>query len=197
MPTGYTAGVQSGKVTDFSEFAMQCARAFGALIMMRDEPSSAEIPERFEPSNFNLKRKAEAEAELKRLEVMTDEEIKVARDVAEAKRIADRTNYNDTKAEQKERYEAMLAKVDCWVPPTVDHAEMKKFMRDQLIESIDFDCSPSTWDEDPLPPAEDWHKNQVNKAHQDITYYEEKHNEEVARTESRNEWLRQLRESLA
>lgn len=48
MPTGYTADVQSGKVTDFAEYAMNCARAFGALVLMRDDPSDADIPERFE-----------------------------------------------------------------------------------------------------------------------------------------------------
>lgn len=37
MPTGYTASVQEGKVTEFRDFAMECARAFGALVMMRDE----------------------------------------------------------------------------------------------------------------------------------------------------------------
>lgn len=30
MPTGYTFEVCEGKMTDFSAFALQCARAFGA-----------------------------------------------------------------------------------------------------------------------------------------------------------------------
>ena len=45
MPSGYTEGVASGKVTEFKEYALLCARAFGACISLRDEPLSLEIPE--------------------------------------------------------------------------------------------------------------------------------------------------------
>jgi hypothetical protein len=38
MPTGYTAGVADGTITEFREYALLCARAFGACIMLRDEP---------------------------------------------------------------------------------------------------------------------------------------------------------------
>ena len=195
MPTGYTADVQSGDVTDFPDFAMNCARAFGALIMMRDAPSD-EIPDRFEPSDFNLKRKDQAETELARLNGMTEDEVKTARDFEEAERIADRKYRNDMKSEQEYRYKAMLAKVERWVPPTPDHIEMKKFMRDQLSKSIEFDCSPSTWNEQPLPPAKEWHEAQVRQAQIDIDYYADRHREEVERTENRNKWLADLRSSF-
>lgn len=52
MPTGYTAGVKDGTVTDFKAFVMQCARAFGALIDMRDDPSDVPIPKSFAPSSY-------------------------------------------------------------------------------------------------------------------------------------------------
>ena len=35
MPTGYTAAVCSGEITEIKDFALSCARAFGALITMR------------------------------------------------------------------------------------------------------------------------------------------------------------------
>jgi hypothetical protein len=47
MPTGYTAPIADGMT--FEQFALGCARAFGALVTMRDEPSDAPIPERLEP----------------------------------------------------------------------------------------------------------------------------------------------------
>lgn len=65
MPTGYTADVADGKITDFVEYALQCARAFGACIMLRDEPISSEIPE-FQPSDYNANALAEAEKTLSR-----------------------------------------------------------------------------------------------------------------------------------
>ena len=50
MPTGYTAYVQDGVITEFADFAMKCARAFGALIDMRDESLDAEIRVQREPN---------------------------------------------------------------------------------------------------------------------------------------------------
>lgn len=46
----------------FPEFAMRCARNFGALIMMRDEPLDAPIPEKFEPSGYYKKEYEKAKA---------------------------------------------------------------------------------------------------------------------------------------
>ncbi len=196
MPTGYTAPIAEGKIDNFPDFAMNCARAFGALVMMRDSPSDAEIPERFEPLDYHPKKIADLRAELVRLEAMTGADATAERDMLEAKRIAERTNYADRKLEQKERYEAMLVDVRKWVPPTTDHAEMKKFMIQQLEESIDFDCRPSEYMSDPLPSADEWLADAISVAQKDIKYHEEKHREEVERTEGRNEWLSALRDSL-
>src|SRR5262245_849411 len=45
MPNAYTAPVLDGTVTDFADFALRCARAFGATgVDMRDEP--ADVPPR-------------------------------------------------------------------------------------------------------------------------------------------------------
>jgi hypothetical protein len=68
MPTGYTAAIKDG--ISFQQFAMACARAFGALVMMRDEPSSAPIPD-FQPSNFHVEHLELARAELARLQALT------------------------------------------------------------------------------------------------------------------------------
>lgn len=57
MPTGYTAAVEDGTITEFDDFAWQCARAFGALIMMRDDPMSAPIPQKFEPTAEHVEMK--------------------------------------------------------------------------------------------------------------------------------------------
>lgn len=74
MPTGYTADVASGKITSLRDFALICARGMGALVMMRDEPFDAPIPERFEPSVFYKKHLDEAKQELAALRAMTAED---------------------------------------------------------------------------------------------------------------------------
>jgi len=40
MPTGYTNCIKDG--VTFEQFVWKCARAMGALVMMRDEPSNVD-----------------------------------------------------------------------------------------------------------------------------------------------------------
>ena len=63
MPTGYTDLINNG--CTFNEFVMGCARAFGATIDMRDEPLGAEIPEKFELSDYHSAKIDEAKRETK------------------------------------------------------------------------------------------------------------------------------------
>ena len=62
----YTYELVDKKLT-FPQFAMRCARAFGALIEMRDDSMDAPIPDEFSPSDYHVKAKAKAEETLKRL----------------------------------------------------------------------------------------------------------------------------------
>lgn len=199
MPTGYTAAVQSGKITEFNDFAMQCARAFGALVMMRDEPSSAAIPERLEPSTkYHDDAISTAEARLAELAAMGPLHVREAALQAHAIAYSEWDRSQQERKAQKARYEAMLSKVDAWKPPTPEHHDMKKFMRDQLTDSIQFDCGTSPgFDDKPktLEPAA-WVVQQVEKAQRDLAYHRKARAEEIRRTESRNEWLTALRASL-
>lgn len=195
MPTGYTSAVADG--ISFEQFVWRCARAMGALVMMRDHPTDAPIPERFEPSDYNAKRLAEAKVEWSRVIGMSIADANACATVANAeatgshaKRLQDR---NDLRA----KYQAMLDKVMAWTPPSAEHVGFKVFMADQLKQSIDFDCS-NRYDE---PPAAlsgvEWRAAAVAKAARDIEYHTQANAEEIDRTEQRNEWLRALRESFA
>lgn len=65
MPTAYTANISKG--ITFKEYALLCARNFGATITMRDEPLDAEIPE-FQPSDYYVKRISEIKKDINTLE---------------------------------------------------------------------------------------------------------------------------------
>ncbi len=39
MPSGYTENIYYGKKVAFKDFALGCARAFGACVMQRDDPA--------------------------------------------------------------------------------------------------------------------------------------------------------------
>jgi hypothetical protein len=197
MPTGYTAGVADGTIADFNAFVMGCARAFGALILMRDDPMDASIPERFEPSSFYANRLAEARGRLEMLEAMTPEQAQVARDKAHDEAVAGWKRREVNRVETRNRYQAMLAQVVQWEPPTLEHQELKTFMIDQLHQSIEFDCS-SEYDTRPVtPPAEQWLSEQRQTARRDRERYLVEHAKEVERTEGRNRWIQALRDSLS
>jgi hypothetical protein len=194
MPSGYTADVQSGKVTDFREYAMQCARAFGSTILMRDDPLDKAIPEKFEPSTYHEESIARARTELSRLKALSPEEIAAECKAANAEAAR---SYFARKAEtrqQRERYEAMLEKARAYVPPSVDHEGYAKFLVTQLEESIRFDCHE--YEEPVFMTTDDWLAQRIASTERNIAYHTEQHAEEVERTEGRNRWIAQLRESL-
>jgi len=196
MPSGYTEDVADGKVTEFRDFAMNCARAFGALIHMRDDPSSAAIPDVIEPSTYHADRLAEARDKMTALEAMTRADKEAAADAAYRDEIAADARYATRIAEQKSRYDAMIAKAAAWTPPTPDHAEMKNFMLQQLRDSVDFDCSNRTSRVPVKLTADEWYSKAAAKCSEDIARHSEEHAKEVERAASRTAWVKALRQSL-
>lgn len=197
MPTGYTEPVRSGEVTEFRDFAMQCARAFGALIMMRDEPSDAKIPEQFEPSTDYYDRElAEAQKTLIQIEGLTAAECQKRASEAHNQAVLAWEERREKRAGDRARYEAMLAKVRAWEPPSPDHVKFKEFMESQLTESIDFDCSDK-WDDYPkFQDGDDWRAATIKEARRKVEYHKEERRKEIECTEGRNTWVSQLRQSL-
>lgn len=195
MPTGYTADVQSGAITELKPFVMQLARGMGALVMMRDDPHDAPIPERFEPSPYYAERLAKTEAEVERLRTMSDEDAEAAAVAAHAEVMA---AYEESKAEheaQRNRYLAMIEKVEAWqgAPEGI-----KEFALSQLRDSLDFDCrEPFRFyrSTDKLTGAE-WRAQALHDAQRSLGYDRKAHDDEVTRVEARNQWLTQLRRSL-
>lgn len=196
MPTGFTAAVQNGEISDFAAFALRCARAFGATIDMRDDPADATIPDEFQPSRNYGKWAAEERAKLARLEAMTPEEIVAARDAAEARRAAEFAENDAERADWLSRYEAMLESAKAWEPPTPEHVGMKQFMIKQLEESIRFDCGKPEWLSTPLPPAPEWFAEEYRRAAEMADRCDRMQREEDERTASRNSWIKALRLSL-
>jgi len=196
MPTGYTADVADGKITDFTEYALQCARNFGACIMLRDEPLSSEIPE-FEPSDYNAKQLAKSEQELSQFLAMNESQRRELHKSEHDKNVETADLGIAEEQEQLARYNAMLEKALRFKSPSPEHDNYAKFLVSQLEESIRFDCGGSYYNELKQPIAfEAWQSKKIKDLHRDIEYHRNAHREEVERTESRNRWVRQLKESL-
>ena len=65
MATGYTHSIKND--ITFEQFALLCARAFGACIEMRDDPTDKPIPKKFKVDSYHAKELKEAKTKLKTL----------------------------------------------------------------------------------------------------------------------------------
>lgn len=193
MPTGYTTGVHNGEIITVKEFAMCCARAFGSLISMRDEPNGIKIPEKFNPNTQYYDEQIDQSKETIR------KTIKLSAVECARKAFSDYTkeieSYNKRikeREEQTKRYNHMIISVSAWNAPSPDHENLKTFMLEQLNISID-----SYEITEPVQlTAKEWKEKVLKDARWTLKYNEKHRKEEIEITEKRNEWIKQLRESF-
>lgn len=195
MPTGYTAGVADGTITSFKEFALLCARAFGATITLRDEPMSSDIPE-FEPSPYHAERLKELQKRKTEIVLM-----KTAQCYAEADAVFKRAlDLHETRTEENrqrmERYRAMLEQAEAFEAPTDEHQAHKEFMVSQLRESMEFDDDSKFLKPPERLSGEQWKSTSLEQVDREIAYHEKGWREEVERTNQRNAWVKALKDSL-
>jgi hypothetical protein len=200
MPTGYTA-VLNERDTTFQEFALRCARAFGALVHMRDDKLDAELREDV-VSPFYEERLKEAKSNLATFSMLS---VDVAQKLMYDEKLVQHKRALERIAELnvvKGRYEQMRQEVEDWVVPTSEHKALKSFMLDQL-DMCKSDYDISYYEESanaPAYPTEGeafkWLNEQIKKHSSDVAYYGKQYSEEVERVSKRNEWVKQLQESL-
>lgn len=195
MPTGYTYPVAEGKITEFGDFALSCARAFGALIMMRDDPMDTPIPDEFVPNTeYYDNRIADDSKLMGKIQAMTNAEADEAAQGAHAEAAASRTQFLANKELESSRLNAMLMKVRAWQPPTPEHHEMKTFMVEQLTISLPGNYAPS------IPAAMDgatWRKCELDRLAESVVRNKKEWDSEIDRSASRTKWVKALRQSLA
>lgn len=138
MPTGYTAPIEEQDGYTFKEYAMSCARAFGDLVMMRDEPMGAEIPDSFQPDTYYADSVKAATIELEKLHAMSAKERIAYGEERRASAIASATDGIASDEQKQLRYAAMKAEVLKWEPPSPDHVGMKEFMLSQINDSTQY-----------------------------------------------------------
>jgi hypothetical protein len=193
MATGYTYPVKDGKITEFREFALQCSRAFGALIHMREDSMSSELtfPE---VDDYHVKGLAKAKRDLKDLETVSIREAEKRAEADHQRALDANREIAKVRKLNLQRYEAMLEQVRAWTPPTKEHQGLKDFMVQQLVDSIKWDVDYLT--EPQKKSGAGWLADAVKAAEDSIAYHTEKYAEEVKRIGERREWILQLQESL-
>jgi len=194
MPTGYTAAIADD--ISFNDFVMRCARAMGACVMMREEPHDV-LPKEQEPSDYHQRQLKQSKARLEELEAMDVADCR-EKMLEEYQLETGRYEVSIRKdAELKGKYEVMREKVIEWKPPTEDHKGLKAFMIEQINSSMEHDCGVIQYLTKPekKDPFE-WKGEKIRAAIKDIEYHKKHHGDEISRTNERNKWIRELKQSV-
>ncbi len=200
MPTGYTYVIEEKENVSFREFALGCARAFGACIDLKDEPIDSEIPEKFTESSYHRDKYNELILDLKKYENMDE---RTADKKAEEEYLSEtnsRKDYLDVLDEIEKKYKAMMVSVEKWNPPTPDHIKLKNFMIQQLDISMDKGSMRKFYEQPDNKiiklTGQQWLFSKIEKIKKEIEYQMHQWIEETEITEGRNTWIKQLRDSL-
>jgi hypothetical protein len=198
MPTGYTAGIEND--ISFEDYLLSCARAFGACVHQRDEATAVKPKLQTIDNQAYEEMILSAEAELGALRTMTREQREEYGQELKDQRIASAQKYFNEKVLLKNKYDAMMVKVQVWNPPTPDHQGLKQFMIDQINDSIRFDCGTDYWLEqltiasnaNPIKLVDE----EIAMHERTIARYEEEWAKNGRRVEESNRWITALYDSL-
>lgn len=195
MPTGYTAPLHDGKPITFEQFVLRCARGMGAAIMQRDESLDVEIALR-EVDDHYVAYVEKAGAALAEAWARTDDEWADLQDKEITAAAKANAEYVAKRDGIEERYSEMLGKVYAWVPPTREHHGLRKFMIEQLEESISFDVG--SW-EPGVPeklPVREYREREIGRLARALERDTKQLEEERERVRGQNAWVTALRYSL-
>lgn len=194
MPTGYTAKVQNGEITDPKEYILNCARNFGALIHMRDS-DSCEIEKR-KVDNYYLERMESSIKDYQDFIKLSDDEIekRINKEYDEA--VLRQEKGLNSFYEHEKRYQDMIEKVSEWVAPTGDHVQLKDFAINQLKTSLEYDCSDylrkSYLKKIEKQTIEEYKASMIQNYLEDIEYNSKHYKEELERVKEVNKWIDEL-----
>lgn len=197
MPTGYTSVVAENENYSFRDFALRCARNFGALCRFREDGLNTPIPKEIMPNEHYRKEYERAKANYKNFinNPPTDADIEAQYNEVVRKEKERASEYAIKNKNTLRRYNSMLQKVRKWQPPTSEHEGLKNFMLNQLEESIKFDI----FDYEPKPIDKDeffFDARSGKSLKEELDFFEEKWKKEVLWVRKSNKWLKVLRESL-
>ena len=190
MSTGYTEPVRKGKITSLREFVISCLSAFG-----RDmTPEEVMKPLVIDEDSYYAKGLRDAKEELVAVNCITAKEA-----TKEANKEYESEYHSYTKSiregeKEQQRYKDMLAQVVSWKLPSEKHENMKRFMTEQLTDSMRFD--------DYTPPeptkrtGKEWLADKKRILKHDISYYKEGLARDIEKAKGHNAWVKKLIESL-
>ncbi len=203
MATGYTEGIENGRITTGKEFLKLCTRAFGIAISLKEEPLSVPTPTKFEPDTFYKDKIDREKLELKKYERMYFEDAKAEMIKSHADRAKMYKHMAEDSIEKNKKYAKIRAEVEAWNPPTENHYNLKKFALEQIdmcVEKQEWIDEWLNYSNEELDDSDEAVKNfiaeRINLCREGIKYSEEHWKAELKRTEDNNIWMQQFLNSL-
>lgn len=198
MPTGYTAKICEGDQT-FKEFALTCARAFGACFHQRDEGLD-QPPKLQEPDDYYMEELDKAIKELERFKNLSNEELSVMASDKFNEEVRQIKQDISNKKEAKDRIKKMLTEAKEYNTPTTDHDEFKKFMIDQLEQTLKWEGDLSYYENSlkrfKLLSGEEYRNSVIEGLQNHVEYCKKFYAKEINRVDEHNKWLKELINSL-
>lgn len=203
MPTGYTAGIIDGTIKTFKEYATQCIRAFGAAVHMRDDSMSSTYKPR-EVDTYHQKRLQEEKNSLVKLNETTDEQLLVEARKDIEKSIDYHKNKKQEVEKTRQKLESFLKQAEEYVAPTPEHEEYKKFLKQQLTETIKWDGDSAYHDKEIENlekaiqdlSAVEVREDRTETIQRSIDYHSENWQKELVRVKDANQWVEDAIKSL-
>lgn len=185
----------------FEQFVWTCARAFGALVMMRDESlgTKIDIESLTKPSDHYVESIKEYSEKINLLENMTDAEKSIHGQQKIASQLEYARSQIGSDKEERSKIEDMIKQVIIWESPSDEHDGLKTFMLEQLTESIKYNLDEYYQEQiDRLTTMNpiDYYNQELEGAKNSLAYYEKAYTEELERCRTRKDWLIKLIESV-
>lgn len=195
MPTGYTSIIEESDGCTFEEYVWRCARAFGALIEMRDEALNAPVPEVFEVDSYYKRSLEQDQARLTELQAMTEEQAEIAAASEYRASLDEWEKSEKRRLAALKRYDDIVTKVKAWEPPSVGHEGLKAFMLQQIEISTE-GMRERSWKEPQPRTGKAWLREQRVAAAQSVKRSAESLAQATERVNNRNRWVEDLRASV-
>jgi hypothetical protein len=191
MPLGHTAKVRSGEITELRDYALLSLRAWrsaeGEVEIDYDVVSAEE-----QPNPYYAGKLEEAQRRLSTFQAMKAEEAHLHARDAHQKAHSAWSEWTRERKARRARTQGMLKKLKSWKPQSLDLAELKDFMREELETAL----AHEALDADPPKPSRAAARKHVQEAleqaERDVAYYQRKVEEERSRVEEHNARLRGL-----
>lgn len=187
--SGYTAFIDEKDVS-LKEFVFICSHAFFY------DSSGTDLPKEEKVSDYHIKKIQEITSELKKIKNMSvhDAEKESQKEYTQREKYIKK--YVSDKQRLYNKYQSMLKKVKNWVIPSSEYIALKKFMIEQLEESIKFDCSNYVSESNSLLSGKAWIDSKNKDLRKNLKYHKEEYKKESDRIIDKNTWIRVLRESF-